>query len=559
MRAFVLASLLAAGCVRAPAPLDIQALIAKRGAEEARRDLAIRVIDDPRDVQARLALAALAEQVGRPSEAIEQLEAVERLGGPLGTRWHAEDRKRLARLLLARGRARLVRGAPSSLPDLERAAKLGGAAPSIDELISAQIAVASTLVRHVDAKVRARGRAILAAHAMPAAGHGDPTEESAWLGARANATPAERGTFGAWLWSIGARREAYDQLAVWHTATVAPRDQTLQSAYLRAFAWWVPLWLGDAPPPPAADLVGPERCRFPGADCAPPQPEVAPLPAIADLDAALVDPVTAAAARYAATRGDNAAGLIVVAKAYARDPSVAERLARDVVARAPDAALAHATIGALYDALGDAPRARAAWQEAVALSDEAAFVQGLADATGRAGDGSAALVFATQAGAASGDPAVVWNAVAAALLSSSQYVETLTAARSALDLAGPDELPRALDLAIAASRALGRTSQADALGVQRAQVSLAHGATQDSDALAAIAAHELRPTAVSVARLWVAARAYPRDIEVRAALLASLDVDDARRPVVVRELLELAGDPSSDRALAAVIALRAAR
>src|SRR5689334_8092796 len=99
----------APACVRAPAPLDVKSLVAQRGSIEARRDLTARVLAHPRDVQARLALAELAEQAGRPSEALEQLEAVENLGGPLGTRWHDADRGRLARLLLARGRARLQR------------------------------------------------------------------------------------------------------------------------------------------------------------------------------------------------------------------------------------------------------------------------------------------------------------------------------------------------------------------------------------------------------------------------------------------------------------------
>src|SRR5512140_2527786 len=97
--AFVIAT--AACGVRAPAPIDVGALVARRGPVEAKRDLDIRILADARDVQARLAVAALDEQLGRPAEAIDQLEAVERTGGPLGTRWHDADRTRLGRLLLA--------------------------------------------------------------------------------------------------------------------------------------------------------------------------------------------------------------------------------------------------------------------------------------------------------------------------------------------------------------------------------------------------------------------------------------------------------------------------
>jgi tetratricopeptide (TPR) repeat protein len=567
VRALVLASLLATSpaCLRAPAPLDVKALIAKRGPEEARRDLVIRVLDDPRDVQARLALAALADQLGRPTDAIEQLEAVQRLGGPLGVRWHADDRARLARLILVRGRARLARGAPTALADLERAASLG-ANVSADDLVSARVAVATTLVRHVDGTLRAKGRALFAQLAKPAAGPAaEATEESSWLGARDGATPAERGVFGAWLWTIGARREAYEQLTAWHRATRAPRDEALQSAYLRAFAWWTPLWLGELPPPPPEDLVGPERCRFPGADCAPPASELAPVPPLVETD--VTEPGAVAIARFATTRvgadDGSAASVLVVARAYGRDPAIADRLASDVVARAVDAAAAYAMLGALFDALGDRARARAAWQEAATASPEAAFVRGLAEAAGRAGDGPGALVFATQAAAASGDPAVVWNAVGAALLASKQHVDALSAARTSIELAGPDELPRALELAIECSRALGRAAQADALTIQRAQVALAleaHGTKPaDTDVLAALDAHRTRSTAVTEARLWVASRLHPRDVAVRAALLAALDADDARRAPLIRELLELAGDPDPARALVAVDALRTVR
>ena len=53
MRAALFACLLAAfapSCVgvRAPAPIDVRALLASRGPEEAHRDLTIRVLDDKR-------------------------------------------------------------------------------------------------------------------------------------------------------------------------------------------------------------------------------------------------------------------------------------------------------------------------------------------------------------------------------------------------------------------------------------------------------------------------------------------------------------------------------
>jgi hypothetical protein len=244
-----------------------------------------------------------------------------------------------------------------------------------------------------------------------------------------------------------------------------------------------------------------------------------------------------------------------VAAAYARDPAIAERLGRDLVASSVDAALAQASLGALFDALGDPGRARTAWAAAVDGSAEPSFQRGLAEAMARGGDAPAALVVGTASAAASGDPAVVWVAVAEALVDSGHYVEALTAARSALDLAGPEVLPKALDAAITASRRLGRAAQADQMLVERAQL-VPRKPTDESEAKAALDAHHAAPTASTVARLWVVSRTHPRDVELRAVLLDSIEADDARRAVLVNELVAIAGDPDPDRALAAVAALR---
>jgi hypothetical protein len=131
----------------------------------------------------------------------------------------------------------------------------------------------------------------------------------------------------------------------------------------------------------------------------------------------------------------------------------------------------------------------------------------------------------------------------------------LSAARNALDIGGPEVLPRALDTAIAASLALGRGEQADALRVQRARLA-PRTPMEDAGARAALAAHRERPTASTVARLWVVSREHARDVDLRAALLAALDPDDPRRAAIVGELAALAADPDPDRALTAVAALR---
>lgn len=566
------ALIFAAACgVRAPAPVDVASLVATRGPEEAHRDLQARVLAHPRDIAARLALAHLAEEQGRPSEAIEQYETVENLGGPLGVRWHHDDALKLGWLLIARGHERVSRNSPTALADFQHAAKLGARAGA-DDLENAERAIAFEQLRHVDAAVRANGRKTLADRVEGRGKWGGLKPASvelralftAWQGARPTASPEERGRFGVWLWSIGARREAFEQLAAWHDATKAPRDESLQGAYLRALAWWSPTWLGEVPPPPAEDLVGPERCWFPSTDCVP--PVVAPVPP-SPLEAVDVpeaaDARALVAARYAATRMQTAVPvrpLVAMAQAYDRDPAVAERLARDFVDRSVDAAAAHATMGAMFDVLGDPSRARKEWQAAVTASPEVAFLRGLAESAARSGDGPAALVFATRAAAASGDPAPVFVAVAEALVDGNRIPDALTAARSALELAGPEVLARALDVAIAASRAMRRTQQADALLVQRAQIApLSLASADETELRAALIAHREQPTASTVARMWVASRSQPRDGEVRAVLLDELDHDDPRRSTIIDELLLLAGDPDAARARTAANAIRSMR
>jgi hypothetical protein len=661
--------------IRAPGRVDVETLVRTRGPVEARRDLQIEILAHPRDVGARLALAALDDKLGRPSEAIEQLETVSGLGGPLGPRWHEDDRARLGRLLAARGRLRLGRGAVSALEDLKRARGFG--APIEDaELTRARIAVATADLRHVDAGIRARGRGVLAELAS------SPLADTSWAGAKPHATAGDRGAFGTWLWAQGAKRAAWEELDAWHQA--AADKQRFQPAYLRAFAWWSPI---DAPPPPVSELVGPERCRFTAAPSCEPAtliasdgldsdairallaapitptanaadatawaaitlaqalrgeggwgaalaarvdlrkldikalpPYVRPIfarlvgrsepgvddPALVELrpyerlvvaaervlDGAAVaqvrialgevaatdpgkavlgiaephadvvpgEPLAAATSAHVVARGHVLPALAAILAAYRRDTSIADRLALDAVAESPDAASAHAALGALFQALADPARARAAWQAAVAASPEPAFTRGLAEAIARAGDPDAALIATTTAAAASGDPAVVWVAVARALEGVGSDVHALEAARIALDLAGPNAAADALDVAIAASRALGRTPQADALAARRARIapppSPEHGDDDPTDAPAALAAYTRYATGSTVARMWVASRWNPRDVPIRAALLSAVALDDPRRRVIIAELVALAGDRDPDLGRAAIKALR---
>ncbi|MFN0245684.1 MAG: hypothetical protein ACKV2T_02175 [Kofleriaceae bacterium] len=692
---FALVVAIAGGCVRAPAPLDVNALVRAHGEAGARGELEVRVLDSPRDVQARLALARLADQSSRPSQALEQLEAVLRLGGPLGTRWHDEDRDRFARLLLARGKARLARASATALADLQRAKSYGATVDDVT-LAKARSFVALDQLRHVDGRTRAKGQKMIAEL------RGAPFADPSWVGALTDATPRDRGLFGVWLWGCGAKRAAYESLAAWR-AKAAERDAAtseLHAAYLRALAWWTPL---EGSRPPEAELVGVERCRFVACSAAAILDEKNPArrdAGLAAIDAGPFAPTTDGAdaaawaaitlevalfggepwgallarrvriealdlatvpayarpifARFAgrpiagvgdealaallpwqrmlvatdrvlagapraqvmATLGERAGepqgqavlailepalptvsgtahalaverylerrelampsvGAILVG--YRRDPAIADRRAKEVVAQAPDAALAHASLGALWSVLDDPARARTAWQAAVDSSPEPAFIRGLADAVARAGDPDAAMVHGFAAAAAHGDPAIVWTQLSRSMHGVGNYQHALEAARSAIDLASREALAPALDAGIAASRGMGRAAQADALAARRARLatplpasSLAVGAaTPDAidaaaalradddptDARGAIALYQQRSTVIAIARMWVASRWNPRDVAIRGVLLDAIATDDPRRALLVAELVELAGSADADRGRAAIRAL----
>ncbi len=155
----------------------------------------------------------------------------------------------------------------------------------------------------------------------------------------------------------------------------------------------------------------------------------------------------------------------------------------------------------------------------------------------------------------------MWIELARALEGVREHVHALEAARSAIDLAGLDTLPAALDIAAAASHALGRTEQATVFERRRAQLgpslaSPASMALDPTDAVSALAAMQASPSASAFARLWVASRWSPRNVPVRVALLGALAANDPLRPVLISELVALAADRDPEVGRAAVAALR---
>lgn len=669
---------LVAGC-GARQPANVDALIAKKGVDGARADLEFRIASHGGDLDARRALARLDQQHDRPGSAIRQLLEIERVGGPIGTRWSADDRRRLAHLLVRRAWVRAARFAPSAVADLAHAAQLG---ETIDPALQlrADQGLAIGELRHASDPVRARGIADMAA-LLPriAPDVTDPIAMRARIGRIAWRFGARRATLDVlepWLadggadpaaiadllharrwWSVpgedkfdadardvalgggvvapahasplhdhcvpaapaptpdcsavaaaadpGWELDLIDASAAW-PPTTDPAEATAWTivtlraaialgapgrwlALLRprvAIAGNVAAWarptllraagqrdevdsaLRDATGSPDGLAAGPAavlaaEAILAGASADRIERIVAAIPAGPDRDAltALLgpDPITtaptaadaigvAAAARY----GGDASSYAEAARAYRRDPALAERLLAAAIDAHVDEAEGAAAGGFVMDALGDLGRARTLWQRAVDSSPEAPYLSALASVKARSGDDPAAQLDLTAAAAASGDAAPVLIAGARALIAGARPIAAIEVARDAIDLAGPDAIADALTVAADASTAAGRGEQAAEL--LRRRDALATPAPIDPDDPT-----DARRTATGSDpdQLAVAARWNPRDIPTRAAL-ARLPAADPRAIRARAELAAIAADPavSVDDARAALTALR---
>jgi tetratricopeptide (TPR) repeat protein len=331
VRAVVLAALLA-GCA-ARQTTNVDRLIARLGVDQARAELKFRVASEPDDLDARRALALLEDANHRPSAAIEHLLVVEAVGGPLGTRWTADDRDRLARLLVGRATERLRRGWLGAEADLAHARRLGAAIePTIERM--AKLARAEAEMREADGKVRARGIASY----RTLVGEADPR------------------ILGTSAWQLGARRAAFELLEAWHAT--GGYDPSAQLDLGRAQRWWslpgaapfdaderdAALARGHAAVPPAAGAEAPVSPCLPVLD-APDAICSAPL-AVADPDPrgpAWQADLVAASQRWERTRDPEVAAAWVVV------------LLRDRLAHAPRppwlaAIRARVDVGAVADA-----------------------------------------------------------------------------------------------------------------------------------------------------------------------------------------------------------------
>ena len=155
------------------------------------------------------------------------------------------------------------------------------------------------------------------------------------------------------------------------------------------------------------------------------------------------------------------AALADVARAYRRDPALADRRAEAVAATALDLAAIAPRLARTFALLGDPARARGWWQRGFDASpEEPALALGLALAAASAGDGPAALQLVIRAAAGSGDAAATLYAAARGFAAAGLTLDALSLARQAIEQAAPGDEDAPADLAAALLRQLGRDRNA---------------------------------------------------------------------------------------------------
>ena len=162
----------------------------------------------------------------------------------------------------------------------------------------------------------------------------------------------------------------------------------------------------------------------------------------------------------AAVRG----ALADIAGAYAREPAVADRLARALVQRAVSAGRHGPAVAALFAGLGDPARALAWWERVAAESPaHPPYQLALGVAAAAAGDMARARVHVTRAAARSGDAGATSLHAAGHFLRQGQALDAIAEARRALPLIAPSRRGPALALLATAMADLGRDRDAAAM------------------------------------------------------------------------------------------------
>jgi hypothetical protein len=367
-------------------------------------------------LRARVDVAAMA---GSPRVPDHAAAAIWRAAGNAGQAAAALDRVLAHVLGHASGDAR---------PD--DAAGVVGLSPGAQALIVAEAAAQrrpGEVIEALRARLPAAGAIGWQSAVWAAYGRGDGARLGALLAEQPEEAPrilAGIGALGPLAWRHGRRVHA---LAWW--SRLAGRDQRLARGRSEVERGWSEL------------LPAPAGWRMP--------PTTVTVPA-----AALVeheDPAIAAA-------------LVAVAEAYAHEPAVADRLARDVVARAPSLGRHGPAVARLFAALGAHDRALAWWERIAAESPQhPPYLLALGVAAAASGEVLRASVHIEAAAARSGNAGATFLRAAAELWRQGHALEAVATGRKALLLAPSGQRGPVLALLARAMRALDRARDADAM------------------------------------------------------------------------------------------------
>ena len=368
------------------------------------------------ELAARVDLAALlSTEVGRASVAAHARATLLRVAGH-----HGDSRAALDRAM--EGAARLAPEARALLVAEAAAQRRGGA---VDALLHAGPASPT---------------AWRAALAFARAAEPGGAREAALCDAAPVALAAEHLRRSGELGGLAARfpsRDALYALARWYEALRSSPDPRLARGLEALETRWRRLAAGAALPsvlPSALPLGVVDPHRIPPVGGAP--------------DARAAD------------------GLARVARAYLRDPALADRLASELADGAVAIGQRGPLLVELFARLGDPARAWQ-WAERTSASspDHAPYLLAAGLAAVGTGDSPRADVFFVRAAGASGDAGATSLMAARSFLAAGRALPALTAARRAYDLTAPGEPERAAasELAAASLDLLGRGADATAL------------------------------------------------------------------------------------------------
>ncbi len=475
---------------------------------DPREQLLVDLASNPRDSAVNLRLAQVEAAAQLRGAALRHFALVESNGGLFGSKWTAADRRVYATLLRDRGLVRLRRGQASAAQDFTHAAKLG-VTVSAPERAAAALVQATQDARHAADDLRNRGLRALCSGA-------------ATTGACTNSSALDRVLFANWLWQHRAKRASYDVLVEvsQRSAGVPGSARTL---WLQAQAWWTGEVLplppigqatrcdaeaaatavkGELLPSDAADdssgraqrALDDWRLRN-GLAMLPPlrsdQPctDIGTAGAVDSPDSSMARAVTGIGASsqsadffevFAERWQLSAADLRELQHIRTTAIATVDRAVVQALDASLDEAWTAAALGEFFLVTGDPARARALWQRAVDATHDPRYLQGLAVATAAVGDSDAATIWATQAAAASGDPAPALAEVAGAMAQMGDYPVALTLLRQALAIAGAIDV---IAIEHAISHALQKLSWPVPSGVSAAtwgELQIAQGATRQA-------------------------------------------------------------------------------